>query len=280
VLDRMLAEHHVAAHTERTRMGSVSGTTLGARFVAVGAPMAVCGFTFPQATGPLAAELTKAAAFLVGKPYSLSVLRGALDGNLMDVYRRQAYLAAAFGAPEFSQPASASCATGVVVSVPVTEGSPFSLSAFSWAGNAVFTTSQLNAAAGLTAGERASSTKLAAGMAAVNALYAQKGYVEFADSPRLVFDTEQHTVAYAFDLHEGPVYSMGSFTVEGLSVKDTAAVVKAWPQKTGDAFDMTAAKDFPTKIVKARLVPLGRGIGLNLTPDRAAHTVSVVLTVK
>lgn len=277
VLQRMLDERRVAGTVEHTLAIQLDVGRQKQRFTVTGIKMPVCGIRFPHAAPANEVELLRAANFVAGEQYSRERLFRTIERSLVPVYKERGYLEGQFHAPQVVQRSTPAC-DGVDISIEVDEGVVYSLGAMEWAGNAVISTSALNAAFAVKAvkiGERANTVKLGAGLAGVRDLYLRKGYLNLAASPTLRLDRDGRLVTYHVEIIEGEPYVMGALTTEGLAGSDAARIIKAWPIKDGAPFDLLAAKDFPVKATMAGVVPAGLMLSMAMTPSSESHVVAV-----
>jgi len=140
----------------------------------------------------------------------------------------------------------------------------------------------------MKAREVANRVKIDKGLAAVRKAYARKGYLEARVRAAPAFDEENRSVAFRFQVEEGPQYHMGDVTVEGLDEVNANNLRGRWRLLHGDAYD----ESYPDEFVKKMLPEFYRDavhaghplpqmtVDVKATPDHDKQTVDVRLNFK
>ena len=96
------------------------------------------------------------------------------------------------------------------------------------------------------------------------------------------------SVAYRFQVIEGPQYRMGDLTINGLPEVEANDLRGRWRLLHGDVFDTSYPDEFIKKglpefmkdaVHAGRPLPAMK-VGAKMTPDRDKHTVDVTLEFK
>ena len=283
VLQRMLDERHIDGRVEHRLAVQLNVGRQKQRFTVTGIKMPVCDIRFLHASPANEVELLKASKFVVGDQYSRERLFKTIEGNLVPIYKERGYLEGQFSAPRVVQRSAPPCA-GVDISIDVEEGNVYSLGAVKWVGNAVISTSALDAAFTAKAvkiGERANTVKMNAGLIDARNLYLRKGYLDAGVSPTLRLDHDGRLVtSYVEEVTEGEPYVMGILTTEGLTSTDAARLIKSWPLKVGAPFDLGSATAFPAWATLAGLVSPRLTLSVEIKPSPETHVVAVKLIAR
>jgi outer membrane protein assembly factor BamA len=282
VLQRMLDERHIDGRVEHKLAVQLNVGRQKQRFTVTGIKMPVCDIRFLHASPANEVELLKASKFVVGDQYSRERLFKTIEGNLVPIYKERGYLEGQFSAPLVVQRSAPPC-DGVDISIDVEEGNVYSLGAVEWVGNAVISTSALDAAFTAKAvkiGERANTVKMNAGLIDARNLYLRKGYLDAGVSPTLRLDHDGRLVTYHVEITEGEPYVMGILTTEGLTSTDAARLIKSWPLKVGAPFDLGSATAFPAWATLAALVSTRLTLSVEIKPSPETHVVAVKLIAR
>src|SRR5205085_11714623 len=85
-----------------------------------------------------------------------------------------------------------------------------------WEVNSALNAQELDNALGMKSREIANTVKIEKGLRAVQKAYARKGYLDASVRAAQNFDDGARSVAYRFQVAEGPQYRMGDLTINGL----------------------------------------------------------------
>jgi len=246
-------------------------------FSVIGVPLPICSVQLTGASVTAAAQLLRALKPIIDSQYSRSQFRVSVENDLLPYYRQRGFLRAGFGQPQV-KPADGSdkkCKNGVMVNLPVTEGSPYVWDKAEWMGNQALTTAALDGFLAMKSGAVADGQKIDSGLYAARDAYARQGFIE----PRLTatpgFDDTNLRVSYRIAVKEGQQYRMGRLLITGAPEKEISKLQERWKLKPGDVFDASYPNDFVRKLMQdgAKRAP-----GISLKPDRAKLSVDVALT--
>jgi outer membrane protein assembly factor BamA len=201
------------------------------------------------ASPALAAEAARAVTHLAGSAYSNEGSISQIETALTNFYAERGYLEiAAHAAIKGSIVADAQGAH-VPFTATVTEGTQFKLASIKLAPGLIVSQGDFDKQSGLHPGDTVSLSKLRAEWEFVARQYHNKGMVRARILPTATLNLTGATAAYTVDVEPGPVYAMGTLTVENVTDDLRAAIIQAFPVHTGATFDegaiasMTAIHD-------------------------------------
>jgi len=246
-------------------------------FSVIGVPLPVCSVQLTGASVTAAPQLLKALKPLIDSQYSRSQLRVFVENDLMPYYRQRGFLRAGFGLPQV-KPADGSdkkCKNGVMVNLPVTEGSPYVWDKAEWTGNQALTVAALDGFLAMKPGVVADGQKIESGLYAAKDAYGRQGFIESRLTASPSFDDTNLRVSYRIAVKEGRQYRMGRLLITGFPEKEIGKLQERWKLKPGDVFDASYPDGFVRKLMQdgAKRPP-----GVSLKPDRAKLSVDVALT--
>jgi outer membrane protein assembly factor BamA len=201
------------------------------------------------ASPALAAEAARAVTHLAGSAYSNEGSISQIETALTNFYAERGYLEiAAHAAIKGSITADAQGAH-VPFTATVTERTQFKLASIKLAPGLIVSQGDFDKQSGLHPGDIVSLTKLRAEWEFVGRQYHNKGMVRARILPTATLNLTDATAAYTVDAEPGPVYTMGTLTVENVTDDLRAAIIQAFPVHAGATFDegaiasMTAIHD-------------------------------------
>jgi outer membrane protein insertion porin family len=256
-------------------------------FTVNGIPMPICSLHFPGAQNVAEAKLIEKSMALKGNDYSSKFATVFAENNLLPLYREVGQLKAAFAPPTAQPEATATCKSGVALTIPVAEGQVYKWAGAQWTGNKAYTMQELDAVLGMQAGQPANGVKLDQAAKEIQKLYGRKGFLFVKVKSVPEFDDQALNVVYRMDVVEGLQFRMGRFITRGFSETETKQLLTHWELKTGDIFDEGYLKEFGQKrlgeILRdnfARRREQGKpvpNIRWSSNVDRQALTVDVIL---
>jgi len=171
----------------------------------------------------------------------------------------------------------------VQVTFAINEGAVYRWAGADWSGNEKILTPSLDALAGMKTNDIANAKKIEEGWAAVRKEYSKNGYLEANIAADPVFREENKTVRYRANVTEGPLYHMGSFSINGVSQSTVDQLKGRWKLKPGDVYDQNYVNEFAKKDLLAALqgnMKPGTKLEIRTLPNRVLHTVDVTYFVK
>ena len=219
--------------------------------------------------------------------YSRAYVGGFVESNLLPLYHERGYLRAAFSPPTVVPEAAPEC-KGVAVSLTVDEGSVYVWDKATWEGAEGLTAQELDLALGMRNREVANAVKIANGLTRVRRAYGRKGYLAARVRPQMEFDDSARSVAYRFQVTEGPQYRMGDLTIEGLDEAATNNLRGRWRLLHKEVYDEGYVDEFIRKSVTEFQKEAARAgnalpplkVVSQARPDHDKHLVHVTLDIK
>ena len=289
-LQRFLHENKIEATvTHMTSQDSAENLVQEHVFTVNGVPMPICTVNFPGASNIDEARLRESSKELRDSEYSRKFVSLFAQNNLIPLYRELGQLKAAFSPPQAKPEATATCKSGVEITIPVDEGAVYKWNKAEWTGNAAFSAQELDPLLGMQAGQPANGVKLDKASRDIQKAYGLKGFLSVKVKSVPEFDEQAQSVVYKMSVVEGSQFRMGRFTTRGFSETETSKLQEKWGLKTGAVFDAGYADEFSKKglLDIMRINYLQRGaqgkpapnIKWEYKPDNKTLTVDVTLTM-
>ena len=289
-LQRFLHENKIEATvTHMTSQDSADNLVQEHVFTVNGVPMPICTVNFPGASNIDEAKLRERSKELRDSEYSRKFVSLFAQNNLIPLYRELGQLKAAFSPPQAKPEATATCKSGVEITIPVDEGAIYKWNEAEWTGNAAFSAQELDPLLGMQAGQPANGVKLDKASRDIQKAYGRKGFLSVKVRSVPEFDEQAQSVVYKMSVVEGSQFRMGRFTTRGFSETETSKLQEKWGLKTGEVFDAGYADEFSKKglLDIMRINYLQRGaqgkpapnIKWEYKPDNKTLTVDVTLTM-
>ena len=289
-LQRFLHENKIEATvTHMTSQDSADNLVQEHVFTVNGVPMPICTVKFPGASNIDEAKLRESSKELRDSEYSRKFVSLFAQNNLIPLYRELGQLKAAFSPPQAKPETTATCKSGVEITIPVDEGAIYKWNKAEWTGNAAFSAQELDPLLGMQAGQPANGVKLDKASRDIQKAYGRKGFLSVKVRSVPEFDEQAQSVVYKMSVVEGSQFRMGRFTTRGFSETETSKLQEKWGLKTGEVFDAGYADEFSKKglLDIMRINYLQRGaqgkpapnIKWEYKPDNKTLTVDVTLTM-
>jgi outer membrane protein insertion porin family len=244
-LQRFLHEHQIEATVTHMVSQDSPGSPIQEHvFTVTGIPMPVCTLHFPGAKNVSEAKLIESSKPLVGNDYSSKFVSLFSVNSLFPIYRELGQLKAAFSPPSAKPEASATCKSGVELTIPVDEGYIYKWNKAEWTGNKTLTSQELDALLGMQSGQPANGLKLDKATREIQKAYGRKGFLFARLRSIPEFDDQNQTVVYRTDIVEGPQFRMGRLITSGFSDAETKQLQTRWELKPGDIFDQEYSLEF------------------------------------
>jgi outer membrane protein assembly factor BamA len=156
-------------------------------------------------------------------------------------------LKATFAPPQGKPEKSATCLSGVDVTIPIYEGEIYKWDKAEWTGTSALTPAELEALLGMKPGDVANAVKVDKGSQEIQKAFGRKGHLLARIKSTPEFNDSAQTVVYKMDVREGPQFRMGKLIPKGFSDNVTKALVEQWKLKPGDVFDNGYSYEFSRK---------------------------------
>ena len=250
-LQRFLHENHIEATVTHMVSQDVPGSPIQEHvFTVNGVPMPICTLNFPGAKNIDQAKLREHSKSLRDTEYSRKFVSLFTAKNLIPLYLEVGQLKAAFSPPLAKPEATATCKSGVELTIPVDEGYIYKWNKAEWTGNTALTAQELDALLGMQTGQPANGIKVNNASRQIKKAYGRKGFlsVEVGSAPE--FDEQAHSVVYKMNVVEGPQFRMGRLIVRGFTEAETNEITAKWELKTGEVFDAGYSEEFSKKALQ------------------------------
>jgi outer membrane protein assembly factor BamA len=285
-LQQLLDQKRITGRVEA--LPSLTGEKYQMVFTVKGARVPVCGLHFPGAKAISEAELIKASQPILKADYSQNDVAAFPQATLIPLYRHLGYLRAQFQTPTATFENSASCPNGVVVSIPVEEGSSYTWGRSEWNGNEKLSVDELAEALGMNPGEPADGLKIDKGLKQVRLAYARRGHISAEVKDSFEVEPRSGQVNYRFVINEGPRYFMGNLIVNGISPGDADQLKAKWKLGSNTVFDetyidefrQTVMPDFIRGLMQRSATRARLKAEFETRPDARTNTVDVVITFR
>lgn len=171
--------------------------------------------------------LDKEAQSMVGSDYQASMIVLLCNSFAKKVYTARGFLSAAFDLPQYAIVRDDPHSPGVAVTIPVREGTPYTVQSLSWSGNSIFSEDALNAAIRLQIGQTANLPQYEDDIKYAHKMYASHGYlrVRFDVQPELL---PEKRVSITIHVNEGKQYKTGQLVLRGLPESAQRELLSKW----------------------------------------------------
>ena len=286
-LAELLGERKIEGTVQHDLTENPANKKIEHLFSVKGPGLRVCKLNFQGARAVPEEQLTIKSGGLFDNDYSRAYTAGFVEGNLLPLYHERGYLRATFSPPKVAPEASPEC-KGVAVAMSVDEGSIYVWDKAVWEGAEGLTAQELDAALGMRNREVANAAKIAKGLASVRRAFGRRGYINARVRAVSEFDDAGRSVAYRFQVTEGPQYRMGELTITGLDEVATNNLRGRWRLLSREVYDEGYIDEFVKKGVGEFQREAARAgnpfpalkVVSKATPDHDKRLVHVTLNIK
>ena len=176
----------------------------------------------------------KTSEVAIGFPYTEGSFRMLLDNAIRPLYDARGRVRVTF--PKITTERAIDV-NGLVVTVAVDEGPEFKLGEVKFAGNSTSKAAELLKLGKFKTGEAANFEDVAQGVDRIKKRLQRQGYMHVETNIERAINDKTRIVNLTIHIDEGPQYSFGKLTVEGLDLNGEAAVKKLWGLQPGKPFD-------------------------------------------
>ncbi|MGA8038290.1 MAG: POTRA domain-containing protein [Candidatus Acidiferrales bacterium] len=245
-IEKFLDRRSIHAHVSHTLVGDAASGQQVQQFRADDVALTINSVSFSDDLALKDAAIEERLPDLIGKPYSRSLIQLFTFEQVRPIYLGRAYLRA-----EFPQP-TAKLAPGTAnpldakldVTIPIVPGPLFTWAGIQWVGNTAVQSGDLDRLVDLKPNDPADDNRIAMLVQHVEAMYHQRGYLDFKLDLKPHFDEKAARVSYTANIHEGPQYHMGKLVLTGLSLEGERRIRKAWSIPPDAVFDESVYQDF------------------------------------
>jgi outer membrane protein assembly factor BamA len=222
-------------------------------------------------------------AKLAGSPYDVAGSISQLTTYLGNYYRDKGYLEADVEAAPAGDPISSDTAIQIPFQVSVKPGLQYRLAAVKLAPDLLVSQADFDRQAQIHPGNIADGQHVTQNWEYISRQYHNWGYMKANVHPEPSFDRTNGTVSYSVTVDPGPVYTMGTLTIENVSDDLRAAILAVWIMPPGSVFNEGAIRGFfATHMVHPALervfVTVNVKYTMQLNDDN--HSVDLVLRLE
>jgi len=217
---------------------------------------------------------SKIAEAAIGFPYTEDTFRALLDNSVRRRYDALGRVAVSF--PKITAE-KAQDVDGVVVDVTVAEGPEFKLGEVQFAGKYAAKSAQMQKVAKFKIGETANFDEISSGIVRIQKSLERQGYIRVTTGVDRAVHEKTKTVDITIHIEEGPLFTMGKLTVEGLDLNGEAGIRKLWATKEGQPFDAEYPDYFMNRVREDGLFDNLHNNKASTKVDEQNHTVDVTL---
>jgi outer membrane protein assembly factor BamA len=281
-LTKVLAVRGVHAVVEHAVVNAPESDDKIQQFQIVGSSLNVSAVEFSDPLAMSDRNVRLRLSDIVGHPFSRYAVEMFDFEVVRPVYLAQGHLRVSFGPPNarFAGDPTKPLPNTVTVLVTVNPGPVFKFGGVTWSGNRLLAASELDAMAGLKAGDPADGLKIFAAWDRVRDAYGQRGFLDAKVTPEPGFEEVNGRVTYRVSLDEGPQYHMRDLVLTGLSLEGERRIRAAWKIGKGEVFNRVYFEEFVNKGAKEAFGDLPAHydeIGRWLRTDPKTAVVDVLL---
>jgi outer membrane protein insertion porin family len=207
-------------------------------------PVQVGEIRLDGAQKPLDAGTAEILAKLTGSAYDTEGSSNQIETYLGNYYRDKGYLEAEIHAAPQSAPVVTPDAVRIPFLVSVSTGVQYRLAGIHLAPDLLVTQADFDRQSHIHPGDIADGQHLPENWQFISSQYHNKGFIKAVVHPAASFDRAQGTASFTVTVEPGPVYTMGSLTIENVSDDLRAAMLAAWKMPAGAVFNEGAIRGF------------------------------------
>lgn len=220
---------------------------------------------------------------VVGSPYDREGSAQAIQSDLARIFRDEGYLAAAVHVDQSNSFAISPAAVRIPFRARVDTGKMYKVTAIRLAPGLLVTQADFDKQANTHPGDPANAVHIRENWHFIERQYHNHGYMKATVNVTPTLDAAQNTVSYQVNVVPGPIYTMGTLTVQNVSDELRNEMLSAWHMQPGAVFNEGAILGFfATHGVNTRLERVFATVNvkyvLNLHDD--THTVDVALRLE
>ena len=171
-----------------------------------------------------------------GFPYTESGFRTLLDNSIRKVYEANGRIRVSFPKTKVES-SKDSNVNGLLVTITVDEGPEFNLGTVQITGNHAVNTADLLKVGAFKPGEAANFDEISEGVDRIKKRLYRQGYMRADAAVERKINDKPRTVDIVVRLNEGPQFTFGTLSIEGLNLDGEAAVKKLWALKPGKPYN-------------------------------------------
>jgi outer membrane protein assembly factor BamA len=209
-------------------------------YVITAPPVQVGEIRLQGAPKPLDAGAAEVLTKLTGSAYDTEGSPNQIETNLGNYYRDKGYLEAEIHAAPQNAPVVTPDAVRIPFLVSVSTGAQYKLAGIHLAPDLLVTQAEFDRQSHIHPGDIATSQYVRENLLFIERQYHNKGFMKAVVHPAASFDRAQGTASFTVTAEPGPVYTMGTLTIQNVSDDLRAAMLAAWPMPAGAVFNQGA----------------------------------------
>lgn len=282
-LQQKLSATGISATVSATPFSDPTLHKITAMSFTVNSPSILIGDIQVQGAGSLPEQARALLSQLVGSPYDREGSAQAIQTDLARIYRDEGYLAAAVHVDQVSNFAISPAAVRIPFRARVETGQMYKVTAIQLAHGLLVTQADFDKQANTHPGDPANAVHIRENWHFIERQYHNHGYMKAAINVTPTLDAAQNTVSYQVNVVPGPIYTMGTLTIQNVSDELRGQILSAWHMQPGTVFNEGAILGFfATHDVNPRLERVFATVNvkyvLNFHDD--THTVDVALRLE
>jgi len=283
-LEEMLAAQGIKVTVAATPYTDQKLHQVTAISYAITAPPVQLGEIHPDsASAALDPKASEILARLTGSTYDVEGSPSQIETNLGNYYRDKGYLEALIHASPQDAPVIGPDAIRIPFQVSISLGALYKIAGVQLSPGLLVSQADFDKQSHIHPGDIATSQYVRENWQFIERQYHNHGYLKAVVHPAPSFDRTQGTVSFAVTADPGPVYTMGTLTIENVAENLRAAMLAAWKMPQGAVFNEGAILSFYS--IRDANPALGRVFAAvnckyTLTLNDNNHTADVVLRLE
>jgi len=207
-------------------------------------PVQVGEIRLDGAQKPLDTGTAEILAKLTGSAYDTEGSSNQIETYLGNYYRDKGYLEAEIHAMPQSAPVVTPDAVHIPFLVSVSTGAQYRLAGIHLAPDLLVTQADFDRQSHIHPDDIATSQYVHGNLQFIERQYHNKGFMKAVIHPAASLDHAQGTASFTVTVDPGPVYTMGTLTIENVSNDLRAAMLAAWKMPAGAVFNQAEVLSF------------------------------------
>lgn len=234
----------IAATITATPYSDLALHTMTAMSLTITSPSVIMGDIRVEGVTALPDEAKSLLAKLVGSPYDRAGSAQAIMQDLEQVYRDEGYLDAHIQANQMPTLAIAPDAVRVPFRAAVETGPLYKVKSIQLAPGLLVSQADFDKQANTHPGDPATAPHIRQNWQFIERQYHNRGYMKARVNATATLDRAQDTVSYVVNVEPGPVYTMGTLSIQNVSDDLRAMMLAAWKMQPGTTFNEGAILGF------------------------------------
>ena len=237
-------------------------------------PIVFGNLKIPEASPAFGATTSTFQQGMNGQEFDQFMTATTVMKDATDIYRNTGYLDATVAVPVFSAPRKTATGYAIDGSAEVHLGDRYHVASLQFNSPPPVAEADLRSAAELKKGDPAAPMGLLITSQKFSRLYADHGYLDAESTTSSTIDNVAHTAAYGVETRPGELYHLASVDASAAPPDVQAELAKDSRLSAGVAADQQVRRAIGDVLARHNLL---KAFSLNQRPDRASHTVVLVL---